>query len=155
MSDHSLKSGHPAPFHSILADLLARQEAPGAATLRARRAPPMAPQEAAPAIAAVCPIAATAELYVDPEATDAASPTARSIAEAVALELQLSEGLGLAELERMRRTFAYRNHPDRVGPALKARALERMTVANALIDEALEVARARAICSSSRQEQPR
>jgi hypothetical protein len=84
-------------------------------------------------------------MYVDAEAS-ATTPneTTRSLEEAVTLELQLSDDLGLAELERMRRTFAYRNHPDRVGPAHKAQALQRMTVANVLIDQALKAARARA-----------
>jgi len=68
-----------------------------------------------------------------------------SVEEAVARELQLSEALEPADLERIRRTFAYRNHPDRVGPAHKARALQRMTVANVLIDQALAAARAKAL----------
>ena len=60
------------------------------------------------------------------------------------MELQLSDDLEPADLERIRRTFAYRNHPDRVGPAHKMHALRRMTVANVLIDQALKTARARA-----------
>ena len=80
--------------------------------------------------------------------TDAAgrAPTVppRSVEETVAHELQLSDDLKPADLERIRRTFAYRNHPDRVGPAHKMHALRRMTVANVLIDQALKTARARA-----------
>ncbi len=74
------------------------------------------------------------------------APTAppRSVEETVAHELQLSDDLAPADLERIRRTFAYRNHPDRVGPAHKMHALRRMTVANVLIDQALETARGRA-----------
>jgi hypothetical protein len=88
--------------------------------------------------------AAYDRMYIDAEFAD----TARhgpppSVEQAVALELQLSDTLEPAELERMRRRFAYRNHPDRVGPTQQARALQRMTVANALIDQALKAARAR------------
>ena len=72
-----------------------------------------------------------------------ASPP-RSVEETVALELNLTDDLRPADLERIRRTFAYRNHPDRVGPAHKMHALRRMTVANVLIDQALKTARARA-----------
>jgi hypothetical protein len=48
--------------------------------------------------------------------------------------------LGLAqadpdELGRKRRVFAFRNHPDRVAPHLRQRAMVRMQVANMLIDE--------------------
>ncbi len=53
----------------------------------------------------------------------------------------ISAELGLAtvrpaELGRLRRTFALKNHPDRVAPHLRPRALARMQVANGLIDEA-------------------
>jgi hypothetical protein len=48
--------------------------------------------------------------------------------------------LGLAqadpeELGRKRRVFAFKNHPDRVAPHLRQRAMVRMQVANMLIDE--------------------
>ena len=36
----------------------------------------------------------------------------------------------------MRRSFAFANHPDRVAPHLRQRAMIRMQVANMLIDEA-------------------
>ena len=35
-----------------------------------------------------------------------------------------------------RRAFAFKNHPDRVAPHLRQRAMVRMQVANMLIDEA-------------------
>ena len=41
-----------------------------------------------------------------------------------------------ADLGRMRRSFAFANHPDRVAPHLRQRAMIRMQVANMLIDEA-------------------
>ena len=55
--------------------------------------------------------------------------------EAIAVELGL-EGADLAALGRLRRVFALRNHPDRVPQHLRQRALQRMQVANRLIDEA-------------------
>lgn len=134
-----------APFHVVLDQLGQREDAPGGSISRRHAAPqPDWPYPAAEAVPA-CAVDATAELYLDTamaQTTPDAAP--RSVEEAVALELQLSDDIEPAALERIRRTFAYRNHPDRVGPAHKARALQRMTVANVLIDRALEAARTRA-----------
>jgi hypothetical protein len=55
----------------------------------------------------------------------------------------LSDNLEPAEMERRRRLFAYRNHPDRFGPSQQAVALQRMTIANVLVDRALKLARSR------------
>lgn len=55
--------------------------------------------------------------------------------EALALELGLGTA-GAADLGRLRRSFALANHPDRVAPHLRQRALARMQMANRLIDEA-------------------
>ncbi|HEV7251654.1 MAG TPA: hypothetical protein VGN97_00935 [Mesorhizobium sp.] len=54
---------------------------------------------------------------------------------AIATELGL-ERLGPAELAQVRRQFALKNHPDLVAPHLRENALQRMQVANMLIDEA-------------------
>ncbi|MDN2565966.1 hypothetical protein N1F89_07015 [Aquibium sp. A9E412] len=56
--------------------------------------------------------------------------------EAVAAELGLSGRKVPADLDRLRRDFAFANHPDRVPEALRARAMIRMQIANMLIDEA-------------------
>lgn len=54
----------------------------------------------------------------------------------------IAEELGLATigsteaLSSLRRKFALRNHPDRVRPAYRDRANQRMTIANMLIDQA-------------------
>ena len=56
---------------------------------------------------------------------------------AVAAELGLRPGLKAAELKRIRRAFALENHPDRLDPSRRELASRRMTLANALIDEAL------------------
>lgn len=61
-----------------------------------------------------------------PEATD---PTS------IASELGLAEA-DLPRLAAIRRRFAFANHPDRLPPHLRTRALRRMQVANMLIDEA-------------------
>ncbi|HZT48842.1 MAG TPA: hypothetical protein VFA64_12765 [Hyphomicrobiaceae bacterium] len=89
------------------------------------------------------PEAAVHSAYADGDA--AAGPRAgpRSLEEAVAMELQLEDIREPADLERARRRFAFRNHPDRAGPLYRDEALRRMAVANALVDEALKAARAR------------
>ena len=56
--------------------------------------------------------------------------------ESIAAELGLDRPATDAELGRLRRSFAFDNHPDRVAPHLKERAIQRMQVANMLIDEA-------------------
>jgi hypothetical protein len=56
------------------------------------------------------------------------------IAEDLAEELALSCVRSLAELKQIRRSFALRNHPDILHPALRAEATRRMKIANMLID---------------------
>lgn len=62
--------------------------------------------------------------------------------DAIAAELGLTDAAP-ADLGRLRRVFALQNHPDRVAPHLRQRALARMQVANGLIDEAKRRALAR------------
>lgn len=56
--------------------------------------------------------------------------------DAIASELGLGHIAKAADLARLRRDFAFANHPDRVAPHLRQRAMIRMQVANMLIDEA-------------------
>ncbi|QPC95271.1 hypothetical protein GA829_24040 [Mesorhizobium sp. INR15] len=56
--------------------------------------------------------------------------------ETIAVELGLDNSKSAADFSRMRRSFAFSNHPDRVAPHLRQRAMIRMQVANMLIDEA-------------------
>lgn len=56
--------------------------------------------------------------------------------EAISLELKLDSASGAAEFARIRRAFAFANHPDRLPPHMRERAIRRMQVANMLIDEA-------------------
>lgn len=55
--------------------------------------------------------------------------------EAIAAELGLAEARP-GDLAKMRRSFALANHPDRVAPHLRQRAMVRMQLANMLIDDA-------------------
>jgi len=63
--------------------------------------------------------------------------------DAIALELGLADA-GPADLGRLRRAFALKNHPDRVAPQMRQLALKRMQVANGLIDDAKRRALAKA-----------
>jgi hypothetical protein len=54
--------------------------------------------------------------------------------QAIAAELGLDRPN--ADFKRLRRDFAFANHPDRVAPHLRQRAAVRMQIANMLIDEA-------------------
>jgi len=54
----------------------------------------------------------------------------------ISRELGLGKKRSADELARLRRAFAFKNHPDRVPMHLRQRAMLRMQVANRLIDEA-------------------
>nr|WP_230978897.1 hypothetical protein [Mesorhizobium composti] len=56
--------------------------------------------------------------------------------DAIAAELGLDRPATELDLSRLRRSFAFANHPDRVAPHLRQRAMIRMQVANMLIDDA-------------------
>lgn len=58
--------------------------------------------------------------------------------EAIARELALYRIADLKALDRLRREFAFGNHPDRVRPEWRDAAMTRMQTANRLIDEARE-----------------
>jgi hypothetical protein len=137
----------PSTFDAVLDQLLEREPPPTAAAFRAHSGAAFDPTyAAAPASLGSAGDAAFA-LYEDADlagvGAKATAEPLRSIEDAVARELSLSDDLEPADLERIRRRFAYRNHPDRVAPSLKGQALERMTIANVLIDQALKAARAR------------
>jgi hypothetical protein len=56
--------------------------------------------------------------------------------EAIARELALHRVADVKSLDRLRREFAFSNHPDRVRAEWRDRAMARMQTANRLIDEA-------------------
>lgn len=66
-----------------------------------------------------------------------------TIEESVKRELSLSDDLAPVELERLRRRFAFANHPDRAKHVSAEDALERMKLGNQMIDDALRQARLR------------
>jgi hypothetical protein len=74
-----------------------------------------------------------AEVVADAAAEAERLPPAEP--EAIAVELGL-ETAKVADFGKLRRSFALKNHPDRVAPHLRQHALARMQVANRLIDEA-------------------
>lgn len=87
------------------------------------------------------------EAYLDAARIEPAEPQSASFA-ASSAEPQLSIepadiafelGLGrvpLSDYAKVRRRFAFDNHPDRVAPHLRDRAMVRMQIANMLIDDA-------------------
>jgi hypothetical protein len=54
---------------------------------------------------------------------------------AIARELGLDGIRNLKALDRLRRSFAFQNHPDRVRPQWRERAMVRMQIANRMIDD--------------------
>lgn len=63
-------------------------------------------------------------------------PPPETTPEAIARELALGRIRHPRDLDRLRRDFAFRNHPDRVRPEWRERAMIRMQIANRMIDEA-------------------
>jgi len=72
---------------------------------------------------------------------DAIAPLLEAIVEceedAIAEELGLHENLSTEELQKRRRLFARKNHPDQFHPEQRDLATHRMTIANMLIDREL------------------
>jgi hypothetical protein len=56
--------------------------------------------------------------------------------DSIAAELGLGADKPRVDFGRLRRSFAFANHPDRVAPHLRQRAMVRMQIANMLIDDA-------------------
>jgi hypothetical protein len=81
---------------------------------------------------------ALSRIYAGDSAPTAAPPPAACDSETIAHELQLAPELTARDLERIRREFALANHPDRVAPLDRDLATRRMTLANMLIDKALQ-----------------
>lgn len=87
------------------------------------------------------PVAAAGNAYAGAAAKPkpaAPPPPAKSDLEIVTEELRLETARTVADLKRIRRRYALRNHPDRVPAAKREEATRRMTIANTLIDRALK-----------------
>lgn len=82
-------------------------------------------------------------LYLDELVYDAATmaqappPSTVTDPSAIASELAITGATSIAELNRLRRSFALANHPDRLAPIYRDTATRRMMIANRLIDEAI------------------
>jgi hypothetical protein len=84
------------------------------------------------------------EAEVPPPVRDDAHPSLEPALEdlfyldpaSIARELGIARGNSPAELDRARRNFAMRYHPDRVPEPMRERAKMRMQIANMLIDQA-------------------
>lgn len=85
-------------------------------------------------------VAGEAAQSITMDAREAVDPPLAVEPEAIALELGLAQA-AVSDFARIRRRFAFANHPDRVAPHLRERAMVRMQVANMLIDEAAHRAR--------------
>ncbi len=68
--------------------------------------------------------------WITPESLPETAP------ELIARELALERLADVKSLDRLRREFAFRNHPDRMKAEWRDSAMARMQVANRLIDEA-------------------
>lgn len=82
-----------------------------------------------------------AALLAEADVSEAAEELPPVEPEAIAIELGLTPKSTMTDLGRLRRDFAFKNHPDRVAPHLRQRAMVRMQVANMLIDDAKRRAR--------------
>jgi hypothetical protein len=83
------------------------------------------------------PLDRLARLYGEDRPEGAQPPYAPADDASVADELRLATARTGEDLRRIRRSFAMRNHPDRVPAWLRDEATRRMTIANALIDQAM------------------
>ena len=100
----------------------------------AQRPPAPYAEEAAEAQAASPPSS--------PQRPEAVSPDPpKTEDETIAAELGLSPELATVDLQRIRRDFAKKNHPDRFEPCRRTAAARRMSIANMLIDEQMRHSR--------------
>jgi len=80
------------------------------------------------------------DLYLEHQIEKHARPRASLTTDpqAIAAELAISDRMGIADLNRLRREFARANHPDRCLDAERHDATRRMMIANMLIDSAVK-----------------
>lgn len=73
----------------------------------------------------------------DKETSEIARRMENQSATTIRDELRLHPGMKRAELQRLRRSFAANNHPDRLPHEFRLAAEQRMKTANALLDSAM------------------
>lgn len=83
------------------------------------------------------PLERLARLYGEERPEGTQPPYTPADDASVAAELRLATARTGEDLRRIRRSFAMRNHPDRVPAWLREEATRRMTIANMLIDSAM------------------
>ncbi len=83
------------------------------------------------------PLERLARLYSEARTPEKPPDIAPANDDMVAAELRLSQAKTVEQLRLLRRSFAMRNHPDRVPDWLRNEATRRMCIANALIDIAM------------------
>ena len=83
------------------------------------------------------PLERLARLYDEARVQEPPPRIAPADDQSVAAELCLSTARTGDDLRQIRRSFAMRNHPDRVPDWLREEATRRMRIANALIDRAM------------------
>jgi hypothetical protein len=86
---------------------------------------------------AYIPLERLARLYDEAGVQQPPPRIAQADDQSIAAELHLSSARTGEDLRQIRRSFAMRNHPDRVPDWLREEATRRMRIANALIDRAM------------------
>jgi hypothetical protein len=131
----------PKSFASVLAGVQSSSEGQMLPATRPRRPNVAFVGPEAEAQGRQAPPPALDSLYREPADGEPQQATGLPAFRPVDQELGLMPGMAPADLQRIRREFALANHPDRVAPALRDQATERMTIANMLVDQALQRAK--------------
>lgn len=128
-------------FASVLEEILNAQPSETPDPGRARPSIPfdVTPATAVDAFWSSLPSELVAEIYREtshPSGNAGKQPAPPIQPELIAAELGLDRAVPPKNLDRLRRSFAFRNHPDRVRPEFRELAVIRMQIANRLIDDA-------------------
>lgn len=97
----------------------------------------VAPTHARPVVGSEDAAARIAQLYGTEPMANAENPRPVSIA-TIEEELALHPAMSPDDLRAVRRDYALRNHPDRVPERLRTLSTLKMTLANTIIDAAIE-----------------
>ncbi len=135
-------------FTSLLDELLARSEREDASARPSMPFGYVAPNDAVEELWASMPSDFVESVYRDSDQREtvrdtpgmetpepAAAPLPPVDPDVIAAELRMANARWPKDFDRIRREFAMANHPDRVEPRLRDRAVIRMQIANMLIDQ--------------------